>query len=45
MTRRRPQGRRACTGVKAKGDFFREMFELRVVRPGFQEEHGPLWVL
>ena len=42
MTRKSPQRRRACTGVKAKLDLVGEMFKLGVVRPDFQEEHGPL---
>ncbi len=42
MARQRPQGRHAYAGVKAKLDLIGKMVKLGVVRPGFQEEHGPL---
>jgi len=44
MARRRPQGRRAGLGIKAKLDLVGEMVKLRLVWPDFQETHGPLWV-
>jgi hypothetical protein len=45
MAGQRSQGRRSYAGVKAKLDLVGEMVKLGVVWPGFQEEHGSLWVL
>ena len=45
MAGQRPQGRCTYAGVKAKLDLIGKMVKPGVVRPGFQKEHGPLWIL
>ena len=45
MARQRSQGRHAYASVKAKLDLIGKIVKPGVIRPGFQEEYGPLWIL
>jgi hypothetical protein len=45
MAGQRAQRRYAYASVKTKLDLIGKMIKLGVVRPGFQKEHGALWIL